>query len=515
MGLLTAMLVLASACATPPPAAEPAAAVASTAAPASTTTTAIPAITVPPTPKVDLAGWRPVKLGVVSRRAQVSLAAGVSGIVLSTNPDEEGPVLWRSVDGVEWSEPIRLPVEHFSYLAPLVGIGEQGIVAVALGDPEAAADGRQQQLSVWFSADGRTWEQVDADPFSRAGFLYQVAATPQGFFAAGEIRPDPHRGLPMIWRSVDGRTWERVLDERGPEGEIRAVAWNGAELVAAGREGGFPAAWTSGDGLRWAVSRLPADGHGGSALGAASAGDRWVVVGSPDENSPLGVWISSDGEEWELRAGPDPTGGAPTLGWQQGFSATASLGGTVATAAGLVRRAHENWCYVGSCFEPGTELLLTRDGETWSSVPLPEALAASRFLPLVATPAGGLAAATVADGAVVVWTRDAVDDAVPFEPDPAPPPLPYEKVSWGADLEPGVRYAYSVNVHCGIDQLGEFNGALWVIDPDWEYPEDLALARVQYGTVELVAPDRIVYTAGGQAVGEYVPSDRSGLRGCY
>ena len=114
-----------------------------------------------------------------------------------------------------------------------------------------------------------------------------------------------------------------------------------------------------------------------------------------------------------------------------------------------------------------------------------------------------------------MWTRSGDGDTAPFQHDPPVPALTIERAEWSQDLEPGIPYASSLGTHCGIDQLGEFNGHIWQLagplaDSGGGY-------GVIYGVIVLSESDEepaIELTEGGNFVGRYVPQPLTELRLC-
>jgi len=83
-----------------------------------------------------------------------------------------------------------------------------------------------------------------------------------------------------------------------------------------------------------------------------------------------------------------------------------------------------------------------------------------QFSSIVDTPAGPLVVGSE-EQLTTTWQWPG-ENAPPALP-PYTPPLPLETplVQWGATIEPGVVYRYPLHIHCGMDVLGELNGAYW------------------------------------------------------
>lgn len=201
----------------------------------------------------------------------------------ATAPDPPaGPVIWTSLDwqAAEHDQPPKSSEQQWDY-ASSVAAGPGGWVAVGSNSDTMVAEGR-----IWQSPDSLAWELVTADLL--AGLeLVAVAATPAAFVAVGTNLKD---GTTSILRSTDGREWTEVETVDG--------AW--ADEVAAGPRG-FAAIiqiddttdlLLSPDGLMWTrvsgadvgagVSLADIAWDGAGWIAAGSAGDRAVVLRSPD-----------------------------------------------------------------------------------------------------------------------------------------------------------------------------------------------------------------------------------------
>jgi hypothetical protein len=85
---------------------------------------------------------------------------------------------------------------------------------------------------------------------------------------------------------------------------------------------------------------------------------------------------------------------------------------------------------------------------------------------------------------------------------------------YGQDLVPGVRYRFPLDVHCGMDHVGEFNGTNWYLQPARGLLQDppahwpIAQGTI-FGYVTLVDGDTIEYSIGqGEVIGSYAPETR-------
>jgi hypothetical protein len=189
------------------------------------------------------------------------------------------------------------------------------------------------QSGIWFSDDGRAWEQVlgreefpEPGPSPQTGGIRDMAVGGPGFVAVGQALPEGgDRVEAAVWTSPDGRSWTRQEGPVFSEGtepipdhvsttrsSIAGVASGEAGLVAVGEiftgkfvdgqllpDGFTPVVWKSPDGEQWSRHRI-AEGRG---AGPASLSDvtatrnGFLTIGS-DGGHPS-VWRSRDGVTWK------------------------------------------------------------------------------------------------------------------------------------------------------------------------------------------------------------------------
>ncbi len=393
------------------------------------------------------------------------------------------------------------------------------MVAIKIGDPESAAFGEPSELAVWTSTDGTTWIKGDPGGFADSGYLYDLQHTSMGWLAVGESYRNSHDVVPAIYHSNDGMYWSRVF--RGDRsGAARAILERDGQVLIVGSHQSRPTVWRSTNGTRWRTARLPSDTHGGEATAGAWLGEEWLVVGTGSETEAMTTWASGDGATWK-RAGQLLPLDETARYFANRFGRGTSAEGSLIVGARRLRYAHENFCFESSsCFVTVDSLVITTDGAEWRELPVPPRSdrRGGSGIPLVfAGPGGTLASVNVFDGSIVVWTRTGVADAVPVAGDPPVPVLTTERAEWGQDLEPGVPYAWVLGTHCGIDQLGDFNGQIWQLDDPIPVPPKVFGYGGIYGIIELTdspAGQIITFRSGAVVVGVYKPKPMSEMRFC-
>src|ERR1035437_252704 len=253
-------------------------------------------------------------------------AAGISddgngGLVVVGSIGSAAPMAWHSPDGRTWT----------AADVGAVGSGElRGVAArpgaiVAFGDWTApvnvggtAGGQTANQLGVWVSANGNTWDQLILP--DSVGYTPTAVTAWKGGFAA--VAPkSTGASVSSLWISTDGRVWEKVPADIAGFGAT-AMAALGDRVVAVGARldsklGMMPASWSSTDGRTWtesiASTRDPAVmfddvtvvGDTLVAIGSSHMIDEQRVLGVPETTSPTppeSVWTSNDGLTWRLLA---------------------------------------------------------------------------------------------------------------------------------------------------------------------------------------------------------------------
>ena len=162
-----------------------------------------------------------------------------------------------------------------------------------------ASDLAATTSTLLWSADGADFEPIDG-PLSS---VEQVLAVDDGFFALASAGADDPLS---VWRSADGRTWEETAG--GPVVPRQEWGWVGNRSALLGevagrpmvvtREVGVLTAWTVGDTGEWIASALPIDAGDDfwvSAFEVESDGAAIVVR----EEAAVTLLVTLDGVSWQ------------------------------------------------------------------------------------------------------------------------------------------------------------------------------------------------------------------------
>jgi photosystem II stability/assembly factor-like uncharacterized protein len=204
---------------------------------------------------------------------------------------------WASDDGLQWTavEPDRKQTGYIK----LFGVEQRWI-----------AFGRETEggpTVVWTSVDGRTWTRDVIEATEAA--VNGLHALPDRLVAIGTSYAKPWPDWQtVLWTSNDGTKWSRVPRNLAPRGmEGAALAFKDGVLIAFAGMG--QQIWSSHDGTRWRLrsrGMAPIEGLSENdlfSIKVIDAGEHLVAVGWDREHvcgcGAFGVWISSDGVEWE------------------------------------------------------------------------------------------------------------------------------------------------------------------------------------------------------------------------
>jgi hypothetical protein len=239
---------------------------------------------------------------------------------------------WRRLDGDAAFQPTGAnPMVTYG-----VAAGRQGYVIV--GDDGFGA-------GTWYSTDLKSWARgIPGGRDNLAGtaparrFMRNVVATKSGFVAVGgvtdpKIPSEMPSRRPTIWTSPDGRKWslQRLPLPAGiQEGWLSQVAARGDLVVAAGTFAAFNGTkafeYVSPDGGRtWQQVRLPTGTSEESSVTAVTATSKgFVVAGGVGRPRDAVLWAGRDGKDWKAQRLRGPVMSGPG---DQALMGLTTLGG--------------------------------------------------------------------------------------------------------------------------------------------------------------------------------------------
>lgn len=458
-------------------------------------------------PRTD--AWITQVLGSSGADTQPMLVAHEDDLVALTTDDDGVLRAWVSDERGSF-EAASTPAADGYYLTAAAA-GDTGLVAAGRTDDFVHA-------ALWYSADGTEWELVDDDAFDAPADVVSIAAADDGFVAVGALRtgddPSYEPFEAAAWWSDDGRDW--ALVELGFEGSLSSVTVVGDVVLGAAGDG----VWRSDDGGRsWSEDAvaLPDGVDALATLGTADDGRTIVLVDldARGMGGGGGLWRSDDlGETWRTPSMPEDTRfDVGSSLWLGDRSVLGLVGYDVVSIDPASCYVHLDDCEGGQP-DAHVAVAVDDDASTWQRVDLtgidPPVFSA---YDVGALADGRLVVLGAAESTLTVWTWDgdsppvATTTTVAPEPAGAPPMAQH-----GDDLELDVIHRFPLGLHCGIGQLGSFNGMPWaVVGPEPGIAEDWPVAGgVLYGYVTLVAADRIEYAidAGGDdVIATYAPYD--------
>jgi hypothetical protein len=287
-------------------------------------------------PLSNTGGWTAAPLSGIPADAQFWDVALWDGVFVATGQlpsagDDDAMALWRSTDGLAWTEVHREPYLQNIDGAPSarVASGPRGFAVVG-----ASCDGGRWSTPcrplALTSADGRAW--TEGDVRFRAGLRGATKArllrgTPQyayegaamldvidsgGWLAVGWIQAGSYDAEPAVWRARDaGATWEPIPAEGIPPGGSRAdhmervTTWRGRLLAMGfdqGQSGGTsPRLWASVGPNEWRSLSAP-DVLYLDDMASLVSGEAFLA--GLATGSDAAVWRSRKGGEWERSTDP-------------------------------------------------------------------------------------------------------------------------------------------------------------------------------------------------------------------
>jgi hypothetical protein len=252
------------------------------------------------------------------RQRLINVAPGAAGW-LAVGYDRDRPLAVTSPDGANWRAAPGFDPGPGHVATYAAASGRTGYVIV--GESGFSA-------GTWFSADLKSWRPGDDGDLTGTRtanrWMRGVVAGPSGFVAVGGLSDpavkDAPQGRPAVWTSTDGVKWtlKRLPQPSGAlEGWFDRVAARGGTLVATGSattaSGRTAFAFTSSDGgASWQEVGLPKAGQDGAdssdrsstatALTATSHG--FVIAGAAGRpgRADVVLWTSADGRAWTAEA---------------------------------------------------------------------------------------------------------------------------------------------------------------------------------------------------------------------
>jgi hypothetical protein len=156
----------------------------------------------------------------------------------------------------------------------MTGDIEESVVATLTWEELGLEDGQPVFSEVFYSVDGQAWEAVES-PFAAGQLLASLHATADGFVASqwSEV------GGNTIWYSPDGRTWEDT-SLAGFEWIVAAGSVQGQDVILGNARGRAVVAWADGSG-GWTevdLSNEVVGIDGSSWIGAGAVGPLGVIA---------------------------------------------------------------------------------------------------------------------------------------------------------------------------------------------------------------------------------------------
>jgi hypothetical protein len=457
--------------------------------------------------------WATTELGERDVDTRVAAAAvGESVVVMLTT----GERLEAWVDAGNGWMPADLGREAVGnrVLVQALGAVSGGVLAV-VNYLEAPAP------ELWFSADGSSWEQLNAAGFDGPAWVGTLAAIGAGVLVVGVLRSEERPFKPVLWRSEDLATWTRTeLDARGD------VVAAGSSLLVAGPGLGGALMWRSGDdGQSWVpVPAQEIDGGEGLVLNDMAAGNGAVVgVGSSEEDMQGFAILSStdDGGSW-VRTELDPGTAAGLRGFAAGVQ---WAGGAFWIIANRYFDAwdHYDRCYVDlrSCQAYSEPVVLrSTNGTQWAELDI-DAVDPPEYYWAHDVVDAGDGVVLVGSAPSVLLSRWPSATAPPLRAPPETLEAPAFELAWNvAELAVGTTYRLPLYIHCGMGYLADLNGRHWYLadapqgtvetgaghepPPNWPVAQ-----QTIFGYATLIDDNTIEYTiADGDVIATYEPSDQ-------
>ena len=215
--------------------------------------------------------------------AEVVVLAGSGGTADCAHP--YGGTSWvHSAAG--WQQAPALPddcVRTYSGVAH----GDAGFIESTCATGEV--------YTLWRSLDGLAWsEQPAAAAIGQEVILGAIAALPGRYVVVGRHID----GSPAAWQSTDGRTWSALpLSAAGTVNASVVIAGAGRVVIVGGLDTGTAGTWIVDGATGTVKSQAAAAGLAAGLVAAATGtGDAIVLAGTTNDRPML--WLSADGALW-------------------------------------------------------------------------------------------------------------------------------------------------------------------------------------------------------------------------
>ncbi len=151
-------------------------------------------------------GFRAPVNGSIGVDAVRSVGSGFVAVGSITTAGRSRVAVWRSDDGLVWSDPDVLDQPDGIYSAGNARlVAGQQLVLTAIGHRTAGDQGR---LISWVSSTGGFgWQR--GTPVEEPSDVFDVISVPGGYLAAGEVGPADNEDA-AAWTSLDGQAWKRT-----------------------------------------------------------------------------------------------------------------------------------------------------------------------------------------------------------------------------------------------------------------------------------------------------------------
>ena len=244
------------------------------------------------------------------------MVSGLWDLSGDVGPGARDPSLWLSADGSAWDE-LEMPDQSTGFtLAQLITASDG--TYVAYGSHSIRGEVGAESIGLR-STDGKSWQEVETGLPLVIDFQV-IERGPAGYLLVGGQTAETN---PTLWLSADGLAWELVHEFAQTKRWIQIHdADGGADgYVVLGRriepEGGDYQrfAFASADGREWFIRDEPfgADDQGYVfEANVSSLGRDWVAtLGHRD--APIATWFSANGLDWSeagsLEAAPSTSAG--------------------------------------------------------------------------------------------------------------------------------------------------------------------------------------------------------------